>query len=111
MNLTKRFQMASRHGTLLGGSGRCARNCKRNLRSWVGRPRIQNQSLIRPALLQGNASAMLYFVARPRCGFIRGPVFVHFGAGSWSILGKQVPIALEGDLSLIVTSGRVTARA
>jgi len=38
-------------------------------------------------------------------------VFVHWGPSSWSNRGKQVPIALEGDLSLNVASGRVTARA
>lgn len=54
---------------------------------------------------------MLYFLTRPRCRLIRGLMFVHFGAGSWLIRGKQVPIALEGDLSLNATSGRVTARA
>src|SRR5919108_3941358 len=61
------------------------------------------------ALLQRNASAMLYFLTRPRLRLIRGPVFVHLGASSWSIRGKQVPIALEGDLSLNEISGRVTA--
>ena len=67
--------------------------------------------MILPPLLQRNASAMLYFGTRPRNRLFRGPMFVHLGASSWSIRGKQVPIALEGDLSLNATSGRVTVRA
>lgn len=54
---------------------------------------------------------MLYFVTRPGCRLIRGLVLVHLGAGSWLIRGKQVPIALEGDLYLNAIFGRVTARA
>ena len=54
---------------------------------------------------------MLYFETRPKCLLYRGPVFVDLGASSWSFRGKQVPNALEGDLSLNATSGRLTARA
>lgn len=54
---------------------------------------------------------MLYSLTRPRWRLFRGLVFVHLGASSWSIRGKRVPIALEGDLYLNAIFGRVTARA
>src|SRR5579864_4522165 len=45
-------------------------------------------------------------------GFLlRGPVFLESGPAPGRFRGKQVPNALEGDLSLNATSGRVTARA
>ena len=54
---------------------------------------------------------MVYFEARPRRLLRRGLVFMDFGAGSRWFRGKLVPNVLEGDLFLIATSGRVTARA
>jgi hypothetical protein len=62
------------------------------------------------SLLPCDPSDMLYFEARPRWLLLRGLLFVYLGAGSWLFRGKQVPNALEGDLSLNATSGRLTAR-
>jgi hypothetical protein len=53
---------------------------------------------------------MLYFEAVLGGFLLRGEVFADLGPSSWLFRGKQVPNALEGDLSLNATSGRVTAR-
>src|SRR2546429_583921 len=77
------------------------------LRSPLGRNLARRDA---SSLLPCDPSDMLYFEVRPRWLLLRGLLFVYLGAGSWLFRGKQVPNALEGDLSLNATSGRLTAR-